>query len=53
MRSKGFIFMSALLCADLIENRADYTALIERRQKLKEDDDLQKMLSNGAHGGVR
>ena len=53
MRSKGFIFMSALLCADLIANRADYTALVERRQKLKEDEDLQKMLSNGAHGGVR
>ena len=53
MRGRGFIFMNAILCADLIANRADYTALVERRQKLKEDEDLQQMLSNGAHGGVR
>lgn len=52
MRSRGFIFMNAALCADLIENRADYTALVERRQVLKEENDLQKLLSTGAQGNL-
>ena len=50
MRGQGFVFFTANLCADLIENRADYTALIERRRKVKEDEDLKKMLSTGAQG---
>ena len=49
MRAKGFVFLNAQLCADLIENRVDYTELVERRKKLKEEEDLQKML-NGRQG---
>ena len=49
MRARGFVFLSAPLCAELIENRADYTELVERRNKIKEEEDLQKML-NGRQG---
>ena len=48
MRAKGFVFLNAGLCAELIENRADYTAMVELRRKVKEDEDLQKMLSPGS-----
>ena len=47
MRARGFVFLNAQLCAELIANRADYTELVERRKKLKEEDDLQKMLKGG------
>lgn len=50
MRAKGFVFMGASLCADLIEHRADYTALIELRKKMKEDEDVQKLISTGSQG---
>ncbi|MBR1588915.1 MAG: hypothetical protein IJ658_11395, partial [Kiritimatiellae bacterium] len=50
MRARGFVFFNAKLCAELIENRADYAALQERRRKLKADEDLQKMLSTGSQG---
>ena len=48
MRAKGFVFLNAELCAELIENRADYTAMLDLRRKVKEDEDLQKMLSPGS-----
>jgi len=47
MRARGFVFLNAQLCSELIENRADYTEIVERRKKLKEEDDLQKMLNGG------
>ena len=50
MKSKGFGFLTSALCADLIEHRADYAALVERRQKVREDENFRKMLSNGGQG---
>ena len=50
MRNRGYVFLNANLCADLIENRADYTALVERRRKVKEDEDVQKLISTGKQG---
>jgi len=50
MRNRGYVFLNADLCADLIENRADYTALVERRRKVKEDEDVQKLISTGKQG---
>jgi len=52
MRAKGFVFLNAGLCAELIENRADYTAMLELRRKLKEDEDVQKLISSGSQGIV-
>ena len=50
MRNRGYVFLNANLCADLIETRADYTALVERRRKVKEDEDVQKLISTGKQG---
>ena len=50
MRAKGLPYLNVNICADLIENRADYSALVERRRKEKEDEEVQKMLSNGGQG---
>lgn len=50
MKAKGFAYLNANICADLIENRADYAALVERRRKMQEDEEVQKMLSNGGQG---
>ena len=50
MRGRGFVFLNAALCADLVENRADYSALAERRQAMKEDAEVQNMLSTGGQG---
>lgn len=52
MRARGFVFLNAGLCAELIENRADYTAMLELRRKLKEDEDVQKLISSGSQGIV-
>ena len=50
LRGRGVGFLNANICADLIDNRADYTALVERRRKVKEDEEVQKMLSSGGQG---
>ena len=50
MRAKGLLYLNANICADLIENRADYSALVERRQQMKEDEEVKNILSNGAQG---
>lgn len=48
MRAKGFPFMSKELCEDLIANRKDYLLLVERRTKLREDAELQKMIQGSS-----
>lgn len=46
MRKNGFAFMSRELCEDLIANRADYLALLERRKRMEADAAFQKALSD-------
>ena len=50
MRGRGLVFLNANICSDLNENRADYSALVERRRKMQEDEEVRKMLSNGGQG---
>lgn len=50
LRAKGYVFFNADLCKELIENRADYPALIERRTQMQQDEAVQNML-DGAQGG--
>ena len=50
LKGRGFVYLNAALCADLVENRADYSALVERRRKMREDEEVQRMLSSGAQG---
>lgn len=40
LRAKGFVFMNLQLCEDLIEHRADYPALVERRKQLLEEEKI-------------
>lgn len=46
VRSKGYPFIRRELCKDLLEHRADYLRLMDRRQKDREADELQQMLNN-------
>ena len=48
MRARGLAYLNANICADLIENRADYSSLVERRRQMKEDEDVVNILSSGA-----
>lgn len=48
LRAKGYVFFNADLCRELIENRADYPALIERRTQLQQDEALQRMIDNAS-----
>ena len=50
MRARGLAYLNANICADLIENRADYSSLVERRRRMKEDEDVLNILSSGARG---
>ena len=50
LRGRGVGYLNANICADLIDNRADYSALVERRRKMKEDEDVQKLISTGKQG---
>ena len=48
MRARGLAYLNANICADLIENRADYSSLVERRRQMKEDEEVVNILSSGA-----
>lgn len=48
LRAKGFPFMSRPLCDDLVEHRADYLLLVDRRAKLQEEEKFQKMFDRNA-----
>ncbi len=52
MRRSNYLFMNAELCDDIMGNRADYPALIERRTQLREDEKLQNMIRKGQQGIV-
>lgn len=47
LRARGFAYMSRPLCDDLIENRADYLLLVERREQMRKDKELAKILDGG------
>lgn len=48
MTARGFSYLNASICADLIENRTDYAALLERRRKMRADEEVQKIISTGS-----
>lgn len=48
LRAKGFPFMSRPLCDDLVEHRADYLPLVDRRAKLQEEERYQKLFDRNA-----
>ena len=47
MRGKGITYMTREICDELIENRTDYTQLVERRKDMEKADELNKLLQQG------
>ena len=47
MRRKGFPYMTRELCEELVENRTDYSALVERRTEMAKADELKNLLQQG------
>ena len=47
LRGKGFPFMTREICEELVENRTDYSALVERRKEMEKADELNKLLRQG------
>ena len=48
MRAKGFPFMGKELCEDLIANRKDYLLLVERREKMRAEAELQNVIQGSS-----
>ena len=44
LRGKGINYLSREICEDLIENRADYPQIIERRRELERSDEVNRLL---------
>ena len=47
MRGMGITYMTREICDDLVENRADYSALVERRKEIEKADELNRLLRQG------
>ncbi len=47
LRAKGFPYMTREICEELVENRTDYSALVERRKEMEKADELNKLLRQG------
>ena len=50
VRSANFVYFSDSVCYDLFRNRIDYRKLQDRRRKLKEDIELDKLMKGGGRG---
>ena len=44
LRGKGINYLSREICDDLVENRADYPLIIERRKEMERSDEVNKLL---------
>ena len=47
MRGRGITYMTREICDELVENRADYSYLVERRKEMAKADELNKLLQQG------
>ena len=47
MRAKGFPYMTRELCDELVENRVDYSRIVERRNEIEREDEVNKLLRQG------
>ena len=48
MRGKGITYMTREICDELVENSADYSALVERRKEMEKADELNRLLQQGS-----
>jgi len=53
LRAQGITYLSNAICEDLFANQATSFAIDERRAKMKDEDDVMKILDAGAQGVVR
>ena len=47
MRAKGFPYMTRQICDELVENRVDYSRIVERRNEIEREDEVNKLLRQG------
>ena len=47
MRAKGFPYMTREICDELVENRVDYSRIVERRKEMEHEDEVNKLLRQG------
>ena len=47
MRGKGITYMTREICDELVENRADYSQIVERRTEMEKADELNRLLQQG------
>ena len=47
MRAKGFPYMTREICDELVENRVDYSRIVERRNEIEREDEVNKLLRQG------
>ena len=53
LRAQGITYLSNAICEDLFANQATSFMIDERRAKMKDEDDVLKILDAGAQGVVR
>ena len=44
VRAAGLVYLNEILCEELFRNKVDYLRLLEKYEKLKQDDDMQNMI---------
>ena len=47
LRVKGFPYMTRQICDELVENRVDYSRIVERRNEIEREDEVNKLLRQG------
>ena len=48
MRGRGITYMTREICDELVENRADYSQIVERRKEMANADELNRLLQQGS-----
>lgn len=51
LRAKGFSFVRREVCEDLLENRADYLQLQERRKAMEDDEEIHQLIKKNKGRG--
>ena len=47
MRGKGITYLTREICDELVENRVDYSQIVERRKEIEREDEVNKPLRQG------
>lgn len=52
LKACGITYLSLETCEDLMANRSDYLALVDRRRTIQEDEHLQQLIQGGNRQGL-